>query len=80
MRRVFAIEVLICERCQGPTRIIADIHSPNAIRAILECLGLPARAPPVASARCEDPQDGLPGVGPNGDPDLDRAITDVGEE
>jgi hypothetical protein len=31
-------------------RILAAIHPPEATRAILECLGLPARAPPVAPA------------------------------
>jgi hypothetical protein len=29
-------------------RILAAIHPPEATRAILECLGLPARPPPVA--------------------------------
>jgi len=28
-------------------RIMAAIHSPEAIRGILECLGLPSRAPPI---------------------------------
>jgi len=39
-------------------RILAAIHSPQAIRAILDCLGLPSRAPPVAVAapgREDDP-------------------------
>ena len=31
-------------------RIIAALHSAEAIRAILECLRLPARAPPGRSA------------------------------
>jgi hypothetical protein len=31
-------------------RILAAIHSPEAIRGILECLGLPTRAPPIAPA------------------------------
>ena len=31
-------------------RILAAIHSAEAIRAILDCLGLPSRAPPVAAA------------------------------
>jgi hypothetical protein len=29
-------------------RILAAIQSPDAIRAILECLGLPPRPPPIA--------------------------------
>jgi len=51
LRRVFAIEVLECPECRGPLRILAAIHPPVATRAILECLGLPARAPPAAPAR-----------------------------
>jgi hypothetical protein len=35
-------------------RLLATIHPPEATRAILECLGLPARAPPTAPARPED--------------------------
>ena len=50
MRRVFAMDVLECDRCGGRMRIIAAIHAPEAIRKILDSLGLPARAPPMASA------------------------------
>jgi hypothetical protein len=31
-------------------RILAAINSPDAIRGILECLGLPSRAPPISPA------------------------------
>ena len=48
LARVFAVDVLVCARCGASTRIIAAIHSPQAIRAILDCLGLPTRPPPVA--------------------------------
>ena len=34
-------------------RILAVIHPPDATRAILECLGLPSRAPPTAPTRPE---------------------------
>lgn len=50
MRRVFAIDVLECDRCGGRMRIVAAIHPPEAIRKILDCLGLPSRAPPIACA------------------------------
>ncbi len=33
--------------------ILSAIHPPDATRAILECLGLPARASPMAPARLE---------------------------
>jgi hypothetical protein len=51
MRRVFAVDVLECPRCHGPMKILAAIHPPDTAGAILECLGLPARPPPVAPAR-----------------------------
>ena len=47
---MFEVDVLECPRCTGRMRILAAIHSAEAIRAILECLGLPTRAPPVAPA------------------------------
>ena len=51
MKRVWALDVLECPRCQGRMRILAAaIHSPDAIGKILECLGLPSRAPPVSPA------------------------------
>jgi hypothetical protein len=34
-------------------RLLAAIESPEIIRAILDCLGLPARAPPLAPAEPE---------------------------
>jgi putative transposase/transposase-like zinc-binding protein len=50
MKRVWALDVLECPRCQGRMRILAAIHSPDAIHKILVCLGLPSRAPPVSRA------------------------------
>ncbi len=57
MRRVFAIDVLDCPRCHGRLRILSTIHPPRTTRAILECLDLPARAPPADAARPEDDRD-----------------------
>ena len=31
-------------------RVLAAIHPPEATRAILDCLGLPSRSPPVSPA------------------------------
>jgi hypothetical protein len=50
MRRVFSIDVLACPRCGGRMRILCAIHPPEAIRKILDCLGLPSRPPPIARA------------------------------
>lgn len=46
LRRVFALDILECPDCGGRMRVLAAIHPPDATRAILECLGLPSRAPP----------------------------------
>jgi hypothetical protein len=54
MRRVLSIDVLECPRCGDRVRILAAIHPPEAIRKILECLGLPCRPPPIACALPED--------------------------
>jgi hypothetical protein len=48
LKRVFSVDVLECDRCGGRMRILAAIHPPEAIRKILECLGLPSRPPPLA--------------------------------
>jgi len=34
-------------------RLLATIHPPDTTHAILECLGLPSRAPPMAAPRPE---------------------------
>ena len=54
MKRVFAIDVLECPRCRGPMRILAAIHPPETTSAILACMDLPVRAPPLAPARRDD--------------------------
>jgi hypothetical protein len=55
MRRVWEVDVLECPRCQNRLLVLAAIHPPQATRAILECLGLPSRAPPIAPARPDPP-------------------------
>jgi hypothetical protein len=50
MKRVFLVDVLQCERCGGPMKILAAIHPPDATRKILQYLGLPSRAPPLGRA------------------------------
>lgn len=49
----FAIDVLQCERCGGAMRIVAAIHPPEITGKILDCLGLPSRAPPLRPAMLE---------------------------
>lgn len=43
----------------GPMSFLAAIHLREAIRAILECLGLPSRAPPIAAAGLDPEADGI---------------------
>ena len=50
MKRVWELDVLECPRCLGQMKIVAAIHSPDAIRKILDSMGLPSRAPPIAAA------------------------------
>ena len=47
MRRVFLVDALQCEHCGGRMKILAAIRPPTATVRILECLGLPSRAPPL---------------------------------
>ncbi len=48
-QRSFGIEALRCP-CGKQMRVLAAIIEPEAIRAILDCLNLPSRAPPLAPA------------------------------
>jgi len=53
LQRVFGVDPLACPRCGDRMRLLAVIQDPEAIRAILDCLDLPSRAPPLAPARRE---------------------------
>jgi hypothetical protein len=57
MRRVFAVDVLKCPTCAGPMRILAAVHDPGSVRAMLESMGIPSRAPPNRRARPEPEDD-----------------------
>jgi hypothetical protein len=46
LRRVFAIEILVCERCGGPRRILGAVTEPHAVRRLLAALGLAPQPPP----------------------------------
>jgi hypothetical protein len=53
LQRVFEADALRCPRCASPIRLIAAIEDPAVAERILECLKLPARAPPLGSATAE---------------------------
>ncbi len=50
MKRIFLVDVLQCDHCGGRMKILAAIRPPTATVRILDCLGLPSRAPPLAPA------------------------------
>ena len=50
LRRVFEWDVLRCPECGNRMRILCAINPPDAIRKILDCLGLPSRPPPISPA------------------------------
>jgi hypothetical protein len=58
LRRTFKVDVLTCSKCGGRRRVIAYITDPPVVRAILDRLGLPSRAFPIAPAR-DPPQASL---------------------
>jgi hypothetical protein len=43
---VFAIQILVCDRCGGPRRILGGVTEPHALRRVLAALGLAAEPPP----------------------------------
>ncbi len=55
LQRVFEVDALQCPRCGSTLRLIAVIEDPMVARRILECLKLPARAPPLAPAAADAP-------------------------
>jgi hypothetical protein len=50
MLRVFQEDVLKCPKCGGKSEVISAITQPKVALAILRCLGLSVRAPPIAPA------------------------------
>ena len=61
LKRVFLTDALTCPKCQGRMEILAAITEPEAIRKILDHLGIPSEAPPRTAAR-SPPQSELSGT------------------
>ena len=51
LKRVFMTDALTCLKCQGRMKILAAIIKPEAIRKILDHLGIASEAPRRTSAR-----------------------------
>src|SRR5574341_1810976 len=50
LRRVFAVDALVCPRCAGPRRRLGAVTEPHAVRQLLAALGLAAEPPPRPGA------------------------------
>ncbi|HEX2339821.1 MAG TPA: hypothetical protein VHI98_05015 [Vicinamibacterales bacterium] len=48
LQRVFGFDVLVCDRCGGPRRILGAVTEPAAVRRVLVALGLAAHPSPGA--------------------------------
>jgi hypothetical protein len=46
LHRVFAIEILVCDRCGSLRRILGAVTEPHAVRRLLAALGLAPEPPP----------------------------------
>ena len=51
LRRVFAVDVLVCPRCLGPMTVLAALSDPPVLAKILTHLGLPSTSPALAPAQ-----------------------------
>ena len=51
LRRVFAIDVLVCAHCGGARRLLAPITASQSIERVLRAMGLSAEAPLLSPTR-----------------------------
>ena len=51
LKRVFMTDALTCPKCHGRMKILAALTKPEAIRKILDHLGIPSEAPHRTAAR-----------------------------
>ena len=51
LQKTFTVDILTCNKCGGPRRVVACVFSPTVAREILQHLRLPARPLPRAPAR-----------------------------
>ena len=62
LKRVLEIDVMKCPECCSRMRILNAINPPDAIRKILDCLGLPTRPPPRLRNRFDGQAGYLPRI------------------
>ena len=46
LKRVFAVDLLVGAKCEGPMRLVAFVDDERIAGKVLTHLGLPVRAPP----------------------------------
>jgi hypothetical protein len=51
LKRVFAVDVMVCSRCDGPMKVIAFLEESNVVQGILTHLGLHAEPLPAVNAQ-----------------------------
>ena len=54
--RVFAVDVMVCSKCEGPMKVLAFLEDPKVVKGILMHLGLRAEPLPVAGSRGPPPE------------------------
>ena len=67
LRRVFAVDVLVCGRCLGPMTVLAALSDPPVLAKILTHLGLPSTSPALAPAQRWGQLDLFDELGDSGD-------------
>ena len=53
LARVFQYDVRVCPRCSGHMKILAALTEQGSMRAYLDGVGLPSRAPPIAPSHLD---------------------------
>jgi len=53
LARVFQYDVTVCPSCSGHMKIVSALTDPRSVRAYLDGVGLPSRAPPIAPAHLD---------------------------
>jgi hypothetical protein len=74
--RVFAADLLTCEKCGGKRKVTAFIPSSREAREILDKLGYDATAPPIAAARAPPHQEAFELELSVDDPGVDEQYSD----
>jgi hypothetical protein len=83
VQRVFEVDALRCPDCGGRMRVLAAITEPDVARRILECVGMPSRAPPLGAVKHSSRElfeDSTPGFSQDADPsfDFDQSVLENG--